>query len=444
MLRTQRSYMSIPCLSMLLLLSACDTFSKKEPLPGKREDYVRFEGHDIQIDTTLARQGAPVASAMTVSAFPQSISNFDVNHRPYQVNLSTLLKGDAAPRWTLSIGEGVDKSHRLYGHPVSDGTLLFTSDSRGKVTAIRVSSDPKVVWEFDPIPDDDRANAGCSTLAVRDGRVFVGSSIGNVVALDATSGKQIWNVSLTAPIRVMPAIKDGRVFVTLIDGKTLALDEKTGQTLWMYQGFVESSSIQGGAAPVVKDDVVVSSYSSGDIHVMKVDSDTPLWSDTITAALRSDSVSSLPHIVGNPILDGSMLYVISHGGRMVAFDLSQGIVVWQKDLGSVRSPLLIGQNIYIVDNSQRVVCLDKISGRVYWVRALPESSDKDVINLWTDPVAVNDQLVLASSSGDIVLLSLKDGAQTRCIKTSAGVSMMPIVINDHMYMVNDDGVLVAY
>ena len=445
--QTPRFIKSVSCLSLCLLVCACDMFSKKDPLPGQRESYVRFAGGDIVADPVLKNQGAVVPASRSLQNFPQGIVNFDYDYRPYTADLSRFMNKDVTPRGSVSIGDSVDDRHRVYGHPVSDGRIIYVSDSRGRISAVDVAgknaSDPKVVWTFDTIQDDDRSNAGCATLALHGGRVFVGTALGDMIALDGASGKVVWRVALSAPIRVMPAVKDGRVFITLMDGKTLALDVQNGRTLWMYQGFVESASIQGGATPVVKDDVVVSSYSSGDVHVMKVDSEVPLWSDTITAALRSDSVSSLPHIVGNPILEGSMLYVVSHGGRMAAFDLSQGLVVWQKELGSVRSPLMIGQNIYVLDNSHRVICLDKVSGRVYWVQALPYQAD-DVHTVWADPIAVNDQLLLTSSLGDVVLLSLKNGAQTRHSKTSVGVSMMPIVVGDRVYMVNNDGVLQAY
>jgi outer membrane protein assembly factor BamB len=238
-------------------------------------------------------------------------------------------------------------------------------------------------------------------------------------------------------------VKDGRVFITGIDGKTVALDTAKGAVLWTHQGFIDMSSIQGGASPVVKDDLVVTSYSSGEVYVLKAESGVPLWSDTITTALRSDSIASIPHIVGNPIVEGNILYVISHGGRMAAFDLSTGLTSWQQDIGSIRSPLLIGQNIYVIDNNNRVVCLDKATGKVYWVTALPMSSDNKPL-LWTAPIAVNDQLLVTASNGAAMHINLADGTKGKSFSLKDGSVAQPIVVKGHMYMLLDSGQLVRY
>ncbi|MBX9977298.1 MAG: PQQ-binding-like beta-propeller repeat protein [Alphaproteobacteria bacterium] len=427
-------------LPLLLLLAACDSFSKKDPLPGTRHAYLDFGGLAITPDPSLKGQKASVPAPRSIDTFPGALVNSDAYHVPYVAQISE------NAIWSTSIGTNSDPEHLIFGHPVSDGNFIFTSDAHGKISAIKDKGKEEkgeVIWSFDSIPDDHKDNVACSTLTVHDSTLFVATAIGDVVALDTAKGTLKWRTVTGAPIRVMPAVKDGRVFITGIDGKTVALSTEKGDVLWTHQGFIDMSSIQGGASPVVKDDLVIASYSSGEIYVLKAESGVPLWSDTITTALRSDSIASIPHIVGNPIVEGNILYVISHGGRMAAFDLSTGLTSWQQDIGSIRSPLLIGQNIYIIDNNNRVVCLDKATGKVYWVTALPLSSDDKPL-LWTAPIAMNDQLLVTASNGMALSLSLADGSKGKSFHLKDGSVAQPIVVKGHVYMLLESGQLARY
>ena len=426
--------------SLALLLCGCDSFSKKDPLPGKRESYIDFGGLDIQADASLKGKKPFIPHKKPRQHTTQALVNDDMDHVPSQLKI----KED--PMWSLSVGAGKTTDRLFFGHPVSDGDFIFVSDTDGKISAVRdqvKEGRGEILWTFDSIPEDARDNIGCATLALDGSMLIVANPMGDVIALDKRKGKQLWRTSLHAPIRVMPAVKDGRIFISSIDGRTTALDQQKGSILWTHQGFTELSSIQGGASPVVKDDLVVASYSSGEVFVMRADNETPLWSDTITTALRSDSISSIPHIVGNPIVEKSILYAVSHGGRTAAFDLSSGTTSWQADVGSLVSPLLIGDALFIVDNNNRVICLQKETGKVYWVTALPLSLEGKPL-LWTAPIAVNEQLLMCSSSGDMMYLNLSDGSKYKHLHTKDGISSQPIVVKDHLYILTDSGQLVKY
>jgi outer membrane protein assembly factor BamB len=436
----QRKKTIVKFLSLAFMVTACDSFSKKDPLPGKRESYIDFGGLDLHVDASLKGKKPFIPTKKPRTHTTQALVNDDESHAPAQL----LIKEE--PTWTLSIGSGQTRDRLFFGHPVSDGDLLFVSDTEGKISAIRdhvKEGRAEILWTFESIPDGARDNIGCATLAVDGETLVVASAIGDVIALDKRKGTMLWKTSLNAPIRVMPAVKDGRVFVSSIDGRTTALDLQKGSILWTQQGFTELSSIQGGASPVVKDDLVVASCSSGEVFVMRADNETPLWSDTITTALRSDSISSIPHIVGNPIVEKSILYAVSHGGRTAAFDLSSGTTSWQADVGSLVSPLLIGNALFIVDNNNRVICLEKETGKIYWVTPLPLSAEGKPL-LWTAPIAVNEQLLTCSSLGDIMYLNLSDGSKYKRLTTKDGFSTQPIVIRDHLYLLTESGQLIKY
>ena len=60
-----------------------------------------------------------------------------------------------------------------------------------------------------------------------DGVVYVGSEDGNVYALNAGSGVQLWNYTTGCPVFSSPAVVDGVVYVGSFDVKVYALNATT-------------------------------------------------------------------------------------------------------------------------------------------------------------------------------------------------------------------------
>ena len=78
---------------------------------------------------------------------------------------------------------------------VVDGVMYFTT-AWSKVFALDAVTG-KLLWKYDPkVPPEWSINACCDVVnrgvAVWDGKVFVGSLDGRLIALDAATGKPVW------------------------------------------------------------------------------------------------------------------------------------------------------------------------------------------------------------------------------------------------------------
>jgi quinohemoprotein ethanol dehydrogenase len=144
-----------------------------------------------------------------------------------------------------------------------NGTI-FAEDEYGRVYA-RNATTGASTWVYEPhskkinIPAKDQgvfkiAGPWASTrgLAIDSGKVFAEEQTGKVVALDASTGKQVWanqispssmGIGLSQP----PTIYDGMVLGATSGGDTgfpcysFALDEKTGKTLWKFSYIPQKS-----------------------------------------------------------------------------------------------------------------------------------------------------------------------------------------------------------
>ena len=94
---------------------------------------------------------------------------------------------------------------------------------------------------------------------VSDGQaVYFGSSSQNAVfALDAQTGKTLWNYVVEGPVRIAPTIHENRVLFGSDDGFVYCLDKKTGQLAWKFSPSQHKSAEQ---RRVLNNDRLISFY----------------------------------------------------------------------------------------------------------------------------------------------------------------------------------------
>jgi outer membrane protein assembly factor BamB len=100
------------------------------------------------------------------------------------------------------------------------------------------------------------------TPAVSDGRAYLVSEDGTVVARDAATGSAIWSTPTGAPNEALPALADGLVYVATDGGALAALDVKTGTARW------RAPIVGVPYAPVVSQGYVFVATSTGNLYAI--------------------------------------------------------------------------------------------------------------------------------------------------------------------------------
>jgi outer membrane protein assembly factor BamB len=161
---------------------------------------------------------------------------------------------DGTIDWTYKAGGAVKGAIAL------DAGKLYFGDYAGKVHAIRRSNGHKV-WVVKPSKRLLGIGEGnfYSSAAVSYGRVYIGSTNGDVFSFSATDGKLAWRKRTGNYVYASPAV--GRVgngpatvYIGSYDGHFYALDARTGRPRWVRWIGRKIS----GAAAIVGDLVFVS------------------------------------------------------------------------------------------------------------------------------------------------------------------------------------------
>lgn len=182
-------------------------------------------------------------------------------------------------RWTLDVGAPV-----THGTAIADGVLYVGATGRG-LTAIDLRT-------RQPLWTTPLGAGEVSTPTVGDGRVFVGRGLGNVgpphdlVAVDVRDGQPLWSFASPEGQQVYPgALAGGVAYAVSGDGNLTALDAATGTELWTGQ----TDGRIGTGAVVAGDEVIVTSEDRF-LHSFSLADGTRRWKVPIPGSPTTPAV----------------------------------------------------------------------------------------------------------------------------------------------------------
>jgi outer membrane protein assembly factor BamB len=192
---------------------------------------------------------------------------------------------------------------------------------------------------------------------------------------------------------------------------------------------------------------VIAGYSSGELSAYRYENGRSLWGDALSRTSMSTSVASLSDIDADPVIDRGRVYAVGQGGRIASYELVTGQRLWELNAAGISTPWVAGEWLFVVTDEAKLLCIARATGRIRWISQLQryrkEKKKQDPIS-WTGPVLAGGRLVLVSSEGDLVYANPVDGSVLSTQEAGSGISLSPVVANNMLYILDDDGRLTAY
>jgi outer membrane protein assembly factor BamB len=431
-------------LAGVALLGGCGVLGKGKkpgtPTVGQRISVLSTEAA-VEVDPALAGQPVilPAAETNATWAQPGGNASKSMGH--------LALGATPAMAWRVSIGEGSTKKQQLAASPVFAEGRVYATDAQGVVRAVDGQTGA-TVWRTAVRGNDvTPGTLFGGGVSYDSGRVYATNGAGDAAALDAKTGALLWIVRPGGPLRGAPTIANDNVYVVTQDNQLFALNPADGKIRWNGTGAVESAGVLGAAAPAAAQGTVVAGYSSGELTAYRYENGQVVWQDALTRTSISTVVTTLSDIDANPVIDQGRVFAIGQGGRMVAIELITGQRAWELNAAGISTPWVAGEWIYVVTDEGRLLCLSRANGHARWITALPhyrnEKKKSGGIN-YRGPVLAGNRLVLVNSEGGIVYVSPTDGTVQGTVETGMPISLSPIVANNTLYVLHDNGQLSAW
>lgn len=333
--------------------------------------------------------------------------------------------------WSRRIGDETEFL-RLALTVSSDGSMVYAGAHDGRVAAFSATKGKRKWLTKTRIP----LSAG---PAVGSGIVVAGSNDGDVVALDARDGKELWRIKVSSEVLASPAVSDELALVRTVDGKLTALRLQDGSEAWFVQQSVPRLTVRGTGSPVVLGDVVLCGFDNGRLAAYELVDGSQIWDELVSPPEGRTEIDRLSDINATVKVVGDDIYVAGYQNDLVALAIESGQTLWTRELSSDTGIGVDTTNVYVTLENGLVTALTRRGGRELWRQDALYKRDL------TGPTPFGRSVVVGDFEGYLHWMDIETGEfQARVRAGSARITSQPLVVNDTLYVVNDDGKLYAF
>ncbi|HPA72215.1 MAG TPA: PQQ-binding-like beta-propeller repeat protein [Spirochaetota bacterium] len=281
--------------------------------------------------------------------------------------VETIARGSL--RWSTQLGSAVTAPL------VWDQARIYLGTSVGVITALDRDSG-RVQWNV-PITGHLLFGAG---MEIFDGHLYAGTSKGHLYKI-STSGRVEWEKNLGSGIFAPPFAAGGRIIVTANDGMLYQVNAGDGS--------VAGSARIGkmvGSSRVVRGDMLYMANMDGEIICYDYARNRTVWRYATGARMGQ-----------GPMVDGEGLIAHTVTGDVHRVDFS-GERKWMVNLGNriEMNPLVKGGEVFII--SDRVLyVLDRANGGVKWSYVIDARPT-------TSPVVASNRIMFGAEGRGLVVL----------------------------------------
>jgi outer membrane protein assembly factor BamB len=358
------------------------------------------------------------------------------------------LSSDLTLQWATAIGQGDSRRSEISASPIIQGDRIFTLDSQSLVTALRL--DGSVIWQrnvSEAYSDVNEAFGG--GLAVQGNKLFVTTGFGTVLALSVSSGEGYWEQDLASFGGASPTVFDDLLYVSARDGAAWAIETSTGRIKWQVVGQSVQSSYTGGPGAAVSDKYALFPFGSGDLVAAFRLGGQRSWSSILSGARLGRARGQVQDLTGQPVIEGSVVYLANSSGRMAAIDLDTGLRLWTANQGSQDDIFVVGSSLFAVSDENNLIRVSKADAKLVWSTPLPQSTQASMLRrgktfVHHGPILSGGRLLLASSDALIRQFDPANGDLIKIIEMPSGAASAPIVVGGTLYVLSTNGNLLAF
>ena len=433
--------LSLVFILILNILVGCS--EQDRILSGKRVDPANSFGLADQLKTSLAKDNSIQLPPMKANSQWTVISSAISKDYP-----NLMLGEDPSEIWSVSIGKGDSRKKRLVTDPISYQQKIFTLDANSIASAFDTKG--KLLWRKDLTPPGEKSGEifGGGFAAGKD-QLYVTLGYGFLISLNPSTGEKNWSQRLSSAGNNSPIFKDDLVYLVSGDSKAWAINADNGRVRWKVEGIENEANLISSNSPTVSDKYALFGFGNGEIYATFKRGGYVLWSSSLSGRNDGRVISSIDDIVASPLIVGQNVYAADGSGKVVSMKVENGKRNWTAPFGSNGNFWVAGKSLFFVSDKNELVRLKIETGETVWVTELSLLHQKRFrLTKKTvrhhGPIIAGNQLLIVSSDGYLRFYDPKTGEQKNKLQVKSGVTTNPIVANETLYFITQDGRLRAF
>lgn len=342
--------------------------------------------------------------------------------------------------WRSNIGSGVDKYYSQL-QPAVDDKFVYVAARDGEVKALSIDDGVRN-WSVNLGKHDsnslNRSARLSGGIAIAYETLYIGTENAQVFALDSKTGDIKWMSKVTGEVVAQPVYESGKVIIHTSRGDLIALDSTTGEEVWKLSNPQPKLTLRGSATPSIAQGGIIFGRADGFVGAVLLDDGRPLWQLPVARAYGATELERLVDVDMQPVIVNNTIYVLAYNGNLVAIDLLKGQQQWARKYSGFKHVAVAGNDIFLTDYRGYVFAIDRKDGEQRWVNK--ELSYRNV----TGASVVNQFIVVGDAEGYLHWIDRDSGVfVAQQYLDSDGLYVDPVVTNTHFYLQTRSGKVIA-
>lgn len=353
--------------------------------------------------------------------------------------------------WSSGVGNGQGVGLTQLT-PAIDADKIYTVDHEGIVTALNRQNGKKL-WSKNVtkeltgwggkvvhlFKEQDLNHGITGGIGYADGFLYIGNYAGEVIALSAANGKEVWRKQIKGEISSVPQSNGQVVAVQTMNGKLFALDAKTGADMWFFENPPPLLTLRGSAAPVVMDAAIYAGFANGRLMAFNPNNGLILWEQRMALPKGRSELDRMVDIHASPLLKDGILYVGTYQGRIASVARGTGGSVWGIDGSTTENLAASDDKLFVSQSDGKVVAYSLTSGEQLW------QNEKLLRRRLSGPQVFGDYVAVVDFDGYMHVLNQATGELAARERADRSGVLAPMLTDGKtLYVYGNGGSLMAF
>lgn len=257
-------------------------------------------------------------------------------------------------RWDIRVSEDL-----LPLTPGFASDVVYAVRSNGEVRALKAQNGSEL-WKINV-----KAPLSGGAGAV-DGYVVVGTRAGELVVLDE-DGKERWRKSTGGnEITSSPVIGNGMVVARSLDGKLAGLTLREGIKRWGLERTQPALTLYRSHGAVASRGALFAAMPGGKVVALAIEAGNVGWETAVALPKGATELDRVSDVTGVPIVGEHDVCAGTYQGRVACIDAATGNLLWSREASTAAGVGGDPGRVYVADEKGVVSAFDRASGTPAW------------------------------------------------------------------------------
>jgi outer membrane protein assembly factor BamB len=317
-------------------------------------------------------------------------------------------------KWKVSVGKALDNA--------LVGGVLYVANEGGELSALDAKSGSNL-WH---VKTNEKFSAGVGS---GNDLLLLGTKKGEVIAY-SMKGELRWRSQLSSELSVPPQAADGVVVARTLDGHIVGLAAEDGKRRWLVTRPMPALVLRGAGGIVTSRGAAFVGQPGGRLLAIDMGTGNVGWEAAVSMPKGATELERVSDVLGNPLLGEADVCAASYQGKTACFDANKGALLWAHEIATVGGIATSGNKVYVADEKGAVTAFNRVSGTVAWKEESLQGRHLSA------PGATEDYVVVGDIEGMVHFLSRVDGTVSGRIKTeSEPITQQPLALGGNMILI---------